>query len=497
MPGWGRTASRPGWGAPLRWRTPGGVLCPCLIGSDEVGDTGGVALADDGTLYTGDGSLLAVWDFPAYSGVVEYDLGDVVWPSGTWDYVGGTSIEFSGGMTATGVDDYIYVWVSNDVNNGQQVIVRFDRADILNPTVLYNPGETPDAMAFFRATSLTWHPETPDVLWAIQTDINPSFPDAYTVGRSHLFTVDLATGARTDKLDLTTVQPIGGIWSAATSQHQMMQWSRGVFLPLSDGFEVNTGLMLAYDITTDTFDTYPMDETRNIGYGPLSDDQVVGWDFNADEAIEPIAIGAGGAMTTGTSDCRFEGPYGATDPGNPQWWFAPPDRSGAYVSSQALTWLLPGGCDPTSGVFIISMVSPVHLEVGESTAIMPLDPSFISQLPPHPDLQFDAGAGDRITAAPPFIFSFYCSIFWTGGTDDTTVSTYMATFDSAMVQTNEVLMGQGTIGNVEPDIISDYFMQPGDAYVGFRVLNNPGDGPGDEGPIDAYASFTLVWSLDL
>lgn len=331
----------------MGWRQASG--CPRFLGADEV--AGSAALTDDGVIYVEDSAgFITEWDFPGFTSSATYDLGDMTFPGGTFDaalIVTG----LSGGMATTGVDDYFYAWISNDVEEGQQVIARFDRTDMLNPTVLYNPGETPGVFSFFRRTMLTWHPETPDVLWAVQVDVDPNFPDAFTVGRADLFSVDISTGTRTDALDLTTITTIGGIWrSLAEAPHQLQQWDRGVIFPLATEIDDSSGVLLAYDVITDAFNTYGIPEARSVGYGvvpgagaygygqaigrwtePITDDR---------HPLDPIDIDAGGTMTLGTSTCQFVGDVGSTDLGYPSTWFAPPARGHIYVSEWGRFWRL-------------------------------------------------------------------------------------------------------------------------------------------------------------
>src|SRR5688572_7895440 len=242
------------------------VLCPELVEIEEHESQGsigyyGIALTNDGVMYTDSNESLVTMNFSNFEIVDSVDIEDMNFPINT--FVEELYLFWSGGFTTTGYDDYLYTWISNDVGTGQQIIAKFDRNDLSNPTVLYNPGETPPDYSYFRHTALTWHPLTPNVLWAIHTQVNPNFPNAFTIGQSYLLSISLSTGAATQVIDITTIAPLVGIWSMRN--YQLQQWDRGVLFPVLS--VDNRVIIVAFDVAAQTYGTYTYSANESTFYG--------------------------------------------------------------------------------------------------------------------------------------------------------------------------------------------------------------------------------------
>lgn len=333
--------------------------CPQFAGTDDISSVG-VALSNDGVLYTGSGTdTLGTYAFPdAETLVNEYELEvDLNFASSPWDF-GTVSLVFSGGMTCTDVDDYLYIWVSNDTNVGQQVIARIDRSNPTAPmTVLYNPGATPDEYSYFRSTDLTWHPEDSDHLYAIQVNTDPDFPVNNTVGRADLFKVNLATGVRTTLLDLPSIAPVEAIIDNL-DPYRMQHWDRGVVLPLplSAGVDAETGVwdvnFMAWDVVAGSYGVWGISDVTPFGWGVTPHTGAAGRGtiigrtitnfitLEPGAPITPLDIYDGGGIAPGSSDCAFIGPDAPDDYGSPLWWFGYPDGRSSYVTELGRYWLL-------------------------------------------------------------------------------------------------------------------------------------------------------------
>lgn len=372
--------------------SPSGCGCYEWLGPPFYGGDNVRALSDDGTAYTEEGSNLGVLSFPYWETTTYLNLeSDVTFPPGTWDYGGTPHPAFSGGMCVAG-DGYLYAWVSNDVHNGQQVIAKFDPADLANPTILWNDGETPDLYEFFRSSSITWCPATPDRLWCVLTQVNANddgdgpLPPPYTSGRSHLFSVDLATGARTDVLDLTTLTDLQSAYIAFTFRG-LQQWDLGPLfaLPVYDpDIGGDRVWIVAYDAVNGGYGAVPVGPGYSAWFaavpcGAHGHDQIVGvsYDSEADPQYAPLTaldLDVGGAMTPGTPVCDDVFLFDNGDfieQGTPVIWYAPPDHRGTYMSDRGNDSFILGelteGPPPPEGSSGTLVVPLVALGVWEPT----------------------------------------------------------------------------------------------------------------------------------
>lgn len=326
--------------------------CPEWQGVDYFLGYGGAAMSDDGFAYTGDTfDFLSVLSFPDWAGLWLYNLNDdITYPPGLWiEDEFGTFVTFpNGGMTTTGVDDKLYLWVSNDIGAGQQVIIGLDRSDIDNgvypapASVIFDEGETPGIYSYFRSSAIAWHPATPDYLWSVLVQIDPDEPGAFTVGRARLMKHHIATQVTTEVLDLTDIALVGGVFVRG-SFFQLHQWDRGLVYVMSNEHLSDDGLIMAFDVTTETYDTHPFNLFG--GFGVYQSGLVIGREFGGevdDHPMQPLQIADGGTITETSSACQFDIPESeGGGHGFPQWWFAPPDRSAVYVTEFGQYWKLP------------------------------------------------------------------------------------------------------------------------------------------------------------
>lgn len=417
---------------PTRWVGVVGrgplLCCPAWQSSDPIGGENGVALDNYGIVYTAGFGFLEWYNFPAWTYIDGVAVDDISFP--TWEYEP-SNPEFSGGITATGVDNYLYAWVSNDVNVGQLRVCRFDPDDLTSASVLSDLGATPSEFSFFRTTSLTWHPATPGYLWGVfirinPDDLGPGFPAPYTQGDAYLVKIGIDTGNVDYVQDLTEITTVGGAYYAFGVGHQLQQWDRGVTFLLASNINEVPSIFVAFDVLTETFDTHFYTTSNLVGYGVIPGGGegyglVIGRTGEPTGALTPLSIGIGGTLTETVSECQFVSESMFEGYGYPLWWFAPPDRSAQYVTEFGQYWRLDPNCEnETLGTYSINIDTQLIdafdwqiLDLVAATGVSsPTDPGITVLASTFIDLPFGvsvvSATATLITDGPDVNTELYC-----------------------------------------------------------------------------------------
>ena len=268
-----------------------------------------------------------IWDsFSFNPGVAPFNIGSTT----LW---GNTAI-------ACADDGYTYAWFVNFAA-GAVCVAKFPVEDPESDfVILWSSFVDFDSEV---QVALTWHPETPDVVWCILMEEATAAND--------LFTVDVDTGDRVDKLDLA---PIWG--TNSNNSFSFAQYATGLVpqFPSYQFYHGGNELILAYDVVSETWDSIEFFDQVNqmvavypsgkVIYGSPTFDGL-SWEVLGAVQIsgDPVTI----SETTFSCDAPFFAPYEG-DPTeyahSPYVWLAPLDRSHTYVTEDFLWELL--SCEP-------------------------------------------------------------------------------------------------------------------------------------------------------
>ncbi len=305
------------------------MACPVQI-SDDSND--GFFMGLDGTEIfraTIDKVERYTWPGLSYIDDAIADVGTITWPS-PFGLDSQNTLIGTETTICVGPDGRFYAWLFNNGSPQETAVVTMEE-DGTDPQVLYLLPSPPAVLAYGR---ITWHPETPGVVWCTYRD-----DDA---GTYDLFTVDRSTGSRVDKLDLSAYD--------LPPFHVIQRYDTGIIIALgvSPGFDT----LLAYDVVSETSDT--ISTPGLTGFGTYWSEHQVLWNAGANQA-DAVDIDNTGSvsLTNGTTACDAWLADGSFYRSNTWQQWIDPTYSHVYVSDGSYIWDL----DPVTGGWTVGRVA--------------------------------------------------------------------------------------------------------------------------------------------